>query len=72
MNWLNEREYRHRRLSCFSKGGALIWVDVELLQSGIMFLTAMKQLERLMELKYYRGLPESTDYQNHLTQVLLI
>ena len=47
-------------------------VDVELLQSGIMFLTAMKQLERLTELKYYRGLPGNTDYLNHPTQVLPI
>ena len=50
----------------------MIWVDVELLQLGIMFLTAMKQLERLMELKYCRGFPGSTDYLKKLIRALPI
>jgi len=42
------------------------------LQSEIMFLTAMKLSERLMELKYYKGFPENMDCLKKLIRALPI
>lgn len=39
---------------------------------GIKSLIVMKQLEQLMELKYYRELPENMDYLKKLIRALPI